>query len=127
MTESEVKDYLLSGGAFWHWPMGIVIFYDEDFDEDGDANTFGVTMLDLWKMKPNDLWEGYNPGNDDSIDRDTAARIIAGTPGWLKTDDPMVSDHITLMKSCALGYRSRDMHYMLDYLNNMATADYGRE
>lgn len=121
MTKNEVKEYLLSGGAFWHWPTGIVIFYDEMYDEDGNPGTFGVTMLDLWKMEPNDLWEGYDPGNDDSIDRDTAARIIAGTPEWLKTDDPMIDKYITLAKACFTEYDNRHMRYTLHKLNQIAT------
>lgn len=124
MTESEVKDYLLSGGAFWHWPTGIVIFYDEDFDEMCEkSDTFGVSVLNLSEMEPGGfegVWSGYHASNDFSIDRDTAARIIAGTPEWLKTNDQTCSERMLLAKACFHEY-ARAAASTLHKLNQIAT------
>ncbi len=83
MTPEEIRNDIEGGACFWHWPTGLLVFYDRDFDTD---ETFGITMLDRGDMRES-VWDGYHPHNDDSISRDTASRIIATTEDWHHTGE----------------------------------------
>ncbi len=89
MTADEIRSEIETGTCFWHWPTGLIVFHDNDFDEPPereDSTTFGVSMLVLDQIYDSP-WDGYNPNHDEDIDRDKATELIATTQGWVPVGD----------------------------------------
>lgn len=87
--EEEIINEIAAGTCYWHWPTGMVVFHDDDFDEPpirDDSSTFGMSMLVLDELGP-DVWSGYDPNHDADIDRDEVAELIATTIGWVPVGD----------------------------------------
>lgn len=102
INRKAILDVLNEGGAWWHWPCGIIMFKKIDTND----KMLTVSALDTEAMNDTDIWSGYDETRNIEVDARRLIDLISHTKGWMRADDPASlirydPIYIRLAKTCA--------------------------
>lgn len=95
-TPEQVRARLEGGKDLFNPITCEYVFYDKDFD---DETTFGISKIDLTRVKDGNIFEGYSASNDYSVDRDEICKRIASENGW----SDISTEHVRTLFSMRAG------------------------
>lgn len=75
-----VEDWLVGDDHGLFNPLtGEYLFYDAEFDTE---ETYGISRIDMDRIASGDIFDGYIPSKDKSIERRIIAQRVVNEPGW---------------------------------------------